>query len=148
MPTYDIYLQGKTEEHLTGFASLTFGFTRTVAVRGPYKLAVQWLKRFLTQKGSDPLRPDDGTNFPSLIGSNISSMADIRDVLLLAIQDCNEQIFNLQSQAPPDLDEQLLNATLDRFETNTADGFDAWVALSNAAGQTMTIRLQDFANTA
>jgi hypothetical protein len=148
MATYDIYLQGKTEENMTGFSSLVFGFSRTIAVRGPYKLVIQWLKRFLTTKGSDPLRPDDGTNFPSLIGANVTSMTDVRDVVMLSIQDCNEQVFAVQQQAPPDLDEQLLNATLDRFEANGADGFDAWVRISNAAGQEMVIRLPDLADAA
>jgi hypothetical protein len=148
MATYDLYLQGKTEAHLDGFASLTFGFSRTLAVRGPYKLAVQWLKRFLTTRGSDPFRPDDGTDFPKLIGSNIASSTDVRDVVLLAIQDCNQQIFDLQSQNPPDLDEQLLTATLDQFDANGADGYDAWVTISNAAGQAITVRLPDLANTA
>ena len=148
MATYDIYLQGKTEEGMTGFRSLTFGFTRTIAVRGPYKLVIQWLKRFLTTKGSDPLRPDDGTDFPRLIGSNVTSMTDVRDIVMLAIQDCNQQIFVAQQQNPPDLDEQLLTATLERFETNGVDGFDVWVRISNAAGQEMVIRLPDLADAA
>jgi hypothetical protein len=146
MATYDLYLQGKSEENLAGYATLTFGFARTIAVRGPYKLAIQWLKRFLTTKGSDPLRPDDGTNFPQLIGANIVSMPDVRDVLMLAIQDCNDQIFMVQQLNPPDLDEQLFNATLETFIPNGADGFDAWVRIENVAGQMMTIQLPTLAD--
>lgn len=141
MSTYDVYLQGKTAENTTGFASLTFGYDRTIAVRGPYKLVTQWLKRYLTTKGSDPLRPNDGTNFSSLIGSNITDLNDIRDVVMIAIQDCNSQIRLVQQQEPPDDDELLLDAVLTKIEKDGVDGFNAWVTITNAAGASLTATL-------
>ena len=141
MATYDIYLQGKTEAGTPGFKSFTFGYDRTLAVRGPYKLAIQWLKRFLTTRGSDPCNPDDGTDFPSLIGSTVSSIEDIRDVILLAIQDCNAQIYKIQQQQSVDLDEQLLTATMTDFQKVGEDGFEVWVSISNARGRTIVTPL-------
>lgn len=142
MPTYDIYLQGQTAEGSHGFHTFTFEYDRTVAVRGPYKLAIQWLKRFLTTKGSDYCAPDDGTDFPRLVGSNIARVDDLRDVVLLAIQDCNAQIYAIQrQQASLPLDEQLQTASLTRFEPMGADGFQCWVTISNAQGNELLVAL-------
>ena len=142
MSTYDIYLQGKTADASRGFHTFTFEYDRTIAVRGPYKLAIQWLKRFLTSKGSDYCGPDDGTDFPRLIGSNIASMADLRDVVMLAIQECNAQIYAVQQQQSSlPLDEQLQTATLTRFEPLGEDGFQCWVTISNAQGNELLVAL-------
>jgi len=142
MPTYDIYLQGLAMTNQPGFRSFTFGYDRTIAVSGPYKLAIQWLKRFLTTKGSDYCNPDDGTDFPLLIGSNVVDVNDVRDVILLAIQDCNAQIFKVQEQQanlPPD--EQLASATLTDFQPLDEDGFNAWITLRNNKGEELVVPL-------
>ena len=138
---YDIYMQGKPETGLNGFRTLTFGYDRTVAVRGPYKLATQWLKRFLTRKSSDPTDPNYGTDFSRLLGSSMGSPWDARDVLILAIQDCNDQVYTAQRQTLLPLDEQLLTAVLSTFQVNTADSFDAWVTISNAQGAKIPVQL-------
>ena len=138
---YDLYMQGKPEEGLNGFRTLTFGYSRTVAVRGPYKLATQWLKRFLTRKGSDPNYPDYGTDFPRLLGASMGSPWDARDVLILAIQDCNDQIYTAQRQTLLPLDEQLLTAVLSTFEVNGPDSVEAWVTISNAQGTKVPVQL-------
>ncbi|MHC4619229.1 MAG: hypothetical protein ACYTEQ_15905 [Planctomycetota bacterium] len=143
---YDLYVQGKTEENTTGFRYLTTGFERSVGVRGPQKLVLHWLKRFLTTVGSDPTNLETGTEFPNLIGSNVTEENDLRDVVLLAIQDCNDQIFEVQRETQPDEDEQLLTAILSRFELKAeGDGFDAYVTISNVAGAELTIQLPDLA---
>jgi len=145
MSTYDLYITGKTEENVEGFATFTTGFNRSIGVRGPYKLITQWVKRFLTTKGTDPTDPEGGTEFPLLIGSNIVSEADVRDVVLLAIEDCNAQISEIQQDTQPDLDEQLLSAVLTKFEVVSADEVEAWVTIRNAKGEALTVRLPDFA---
>lgn len=145
MPTYDLYIKAKEPEDVHGFKFFTTGFNRSVGVRGPYKLIVQWIKRFMTTKGSDPTEPESGTDFPNLIGSNIVSMADVRDVVLLSIQDCNSQIEEIQRETQPDEDEQLLSAVLTKFVPWGEDGFEAWVTISNVAGAEVTVRLPDLA---
>lgn len=143
---YDLYVQGKEEENVDGFRYLTTGFNRSVGVRGPQKLAIHWLKRFLTTVGSDPTDLEAGTEFPNLIGSNIAGEDDIRDVVLLAIQDCNDQILEIQRESQPDEDEQLLTAVLSRFELKAeGDGFDAWVTISNVAGTEVAVPLPSLA---
>jgi len=143
--TFDLYFQGKEPENVDGFKFFTAGFDRTVAVRGLWKLTLHWLKRFMTTKGSDPTRPEEGTEFPNLIGSNIVSAADLRDVVLLAIDDCNEQLETIQRTTQPAQDEQLLSAVLTKFELLGEDGFEAWVTLSNVEGTELTIELPQFA---
>lgn len=142
--TFDLYYQGKEPENVHGFKFFTSGFDRSIGVRGLWKLTLQWLKRFMTTKGSDPTRPEEGTEFPNLIGSNIVSTADVRDVVLLAIEDCNEQMFTVQQTTQPDQDELLLTAVLSKFTTLGEDGFEAWVTISNVEGTKLTIELPQF----
>lgn len=141
MATFDFYFQPKEEENITGFKMFTSGFNRSIAVRGPWKLICQWLKRFMTIKESDPLRPDEGTDFGKLVGANITSIADIRDVLLLSVQDCNEQIYAIQDVTQPDVDEALDVAVLDDVVVTAADALDAYVTISNIAGDSIRVRL-------
>ncbi|MGD9209329.1 MAG: hypothetical protein PVI90_01065 [Desulfobacteraceae bacterium] len=143
--TFDMYFQGKEQENISGFKFFTAGFNRTIGVRGFWKLILQWFKRFMTTKGSDPTRPDEGTEFPNLIGSNISSMTDVRDIVLLAIEDCNSQMLIVQQQTQPDKDELLLTAVLTKFEPLGDDGFEAWVTISNVENTELTIQLPQFA---
>lgn len=139
--TYDLYIKAKEPEDVHGFKFFTTGFHRSVGVRGPYKLIVQWIKRFMTTKGTDPTDLEAGTDFPNLIGSNIVSMADVRDVVMLSIQDCNKQIEDIQRETQPDEDEQLLTAVLTKFQAWGKDGFEAWVTISNVAGAEVTVQL-------
>ena len=139
--SFDLYFQPKEEANITGFKIFTSGFNRSIAVRGPWKLLTQWLKRFMTTKGSDPLRPDEGTDFPNLIGSNVTSISDIRDIVLLSIQDCNDQVYSIQETVPPDEDEQLDVAVLDDIQTGGEDTVVMYISISNVAGNTVQVRL-------
>ncbi|MAG64687.1 MAG: hypothetical protein CMK74_02265 [Pseudomonadales bacterium] len=141
MPKYDHHFQGKTPSTVQNFKFFTSGFKRTVGVRGLQKLINQWLKLFMTTKGSDPLHLQRGTSFPDLIGSNIVTLSDVQDVVLLAIQDCNAQLSAIQQKNPPDTDEQLGSATLIKFQAVGADGFDAWVTIKNIKQEEATLSL-------
>lgn len=141
MAKYDAFYNGTEEETQRLFRFFTFGFNRSVGIRGPQKLALQWLKCLMTTKGSDPTNLEYGTDFPNLIGSNIQSMQDVRDVVLLCIQDCNDQIMRIQRDTRPDLDEILLSATLTKFDLTGADGFDAYVTVTNAKNAEVTVNL-------
>lgn len=145
MPKYDAFYTGTDEATQRLFRFFTFGFNRSVGVRGPQKLALQWLKCFMTTKGSDPTNLEYGTEFSNLIGSNVRAMQDVQDVVALCIQDCNEQILQIQQKTQPDLDELLLTATLAKFNLTGADGFDAYVTISNAKSQEITVNLPSLA---
>jgi len=141
MPRYDAFYNGTEEETQRLFRFFTFGFDRSVGIRGPQKLALQWLKCLMTTKGSDPTDREYGTDFPNLIGSNIRIMQDVRDVVLLCIQDCNDQIIRIQRDTQPDLDEILLTAVLTRFDLTDVTGFDAYVTITNAKRTAITVNL-------
>jgi hypothetical protein len=136
---YDLHFQGVPEEELTGFKFFTRGFNRTVGVRGLNKLMNLWTKVFLTPKGSDPTNLERGTDFPNLFGSNIVAMQDVRDVVILSIQDCNKQIFELQRLNPPDTDETLKTAVLQEFTRLAADRIEVYVGISNAKDEEATV---------
>jgi len=142
---YDFYFQSKKPEDVLGFKFFTAGFSRTVAVRGVWKLTCQWLKCFMTPKGSDPTEPEYGTEFSRLIGTNITNMQDLRDVVMLAIEDCNTQIQTIQRKTQPATDELLLTAVLTQFQEMGKDGFEAWVTVRSLANKELTIRLPDLA---
>lgn len=141
MAKYDFHFQGVSEENLTGFKFFTRGFDRTVAVRGINKLMNLWLKIFLTPKGSDPTNLERGTEVPNLFGSNITSMQDVRDIVLLSIDDCNKQIFDIQRTDVPDVDETLKTAVLTKFQKVTADRIEVYVSLSNLKNEEATLVL-------
>lgn len=135
---YDLHFQGVPEEELVGFKFFTRGFNRTIGVRGLNKLMNLWTKVFLTPQGSDPTNLERGTDFAGLFGSNITAMQDVRDVVLLSITDCNQQIFEIQRLSPPDTDETLRTAVLTSFTQLTADRIEVYVSISNVKGEEAT----------
>jgi hypothetical protein len=139
MATYDLHFQGVDEAELEGFKFFTRGFSRTVAVRGINKLLNFWTKMFLTPKGSVPTNLEEGTEFASLFGSNIVSMQALRDCVRLAINDCNDQIFEIQRATAPDIDETLKTAVLISFDQVSADRIDVYIGITNAEDQEATI---------
>jgi hypothetical protein len=142
---FDIYFQGVAEKDINSMRFFTFGFNRSIAVRGIQKLILLWLKRLMTPRETDPTDLEAGTEFPNLIGSNISTMADVRDVVLLSINDCTDQIKNIQRVTMPDEDEMLASASLVKFQSLGDDGFEAWVDITNVRGTTLTVDLPSMA---
>lgn len=141
MATFDLHLQGVPEEQLDGFKFFTKGFDRSQGVRGINKLLVQWTLLFLTPKGSDPVRPQRGTVFANLIGSNIAAAQDVQDVVLLAIEDCNEQFIAAQRLTQRDEDELLRIASLADFAVTSADGIYVQIEIFNQTGEGATVLL-------
>jgi hypothetical protein len=141
---FDLYYQSL--ENPQGVKLFTTGFNRSVGVRGPLKMVLQWLKILMTKKGSDPTNLTYGTDFTNLIGANIRSKRDLQDVVQLSIQEANKQLTNIQRLSQPDLDETLKTASLVKFDfDDTAPGFDAYVTFTNLADDEVTLRLPDFA---
>lgn len=138
---FDFYIRPLTPEEAVNGIYFTTGFARTIAVKGFPKLICQWMRIFMTPKGSDPIEPNLGTDFPALIGSNIGVLEDLRDVLMLSIEDCNNQMAYIQRGRLQPPEETLLSATLVDFRPVGADGFDAWVALNNLKGNELTVKL-------
>jgi len=147
MNRFDIHIQTLPKaEQLNTFKFMSFGFNPPVAVRSFQMLINIWLKCFLTPKGSDPTNLKYGTNFTRLLGSNVTPR-DARDVIIIAIEDCNNQIKTIQARDTTlSITERLLSATLVEFSIdNTAPGINAKVELKNVANQRLLLNLPDFA---
>ena len=138
IPTYDFYFEAVPEGH-TGFKFFTRKYDRAIAVTGVAKLLNTWTKMFLTVKGSDPTNLDGGTDFAKLMGSNIESQQDLRDVTLLSISDCNAQIKSIQRMNPVEDSAMLQDATLLNFEQASPDRIDVWIGITNMQNTSATI---------
>lgn len=124
---------------------MSFGFNGGLGVKGFQLLINQWLKCFLTQKGSDPAAVDYGTDFTSLVGSNLP-LEDARDVAILAVDVCNEQVqrFN-RATVSLTLSERLASAEVVNFvDDPTGPGFQLYVEIKNQAGERLLVNLPVF----
>lgn len=145
---FDLHIQTLPEaEQQETFKFVSLGFPGGVGVKGFQNLINTWLRVFLTPRGSDPADLGFGTDFPGLIGSNVG-LADARDVVLLAIDQCNEQVTAFQqddvSLTPS---ERLASATIIEFtEQPSAPGFDVRVEIKNRANERLVLNLPDFSN--
>ena len=121
-------------------ANFTFGFKNAIRVDGLQKLANQWLKLFLTPKGSHPWRRLEGTNFAYLIGSNVDDVDTIQTSVLEYIEDATTQMKAIQARqiALPDT-ERLFTANLMQFTQISTLSFDIWVNVINVARSSLPV---------
>jgi len=144
--TFDIHTQLLSEaDQRETFKHTTFGYSATLGVKGFQMLINTWLKCMLTTKGSDPSNLNYGTLFKHLLGSN-TTMEDARDAVVLAVEQCNEQITAMQeNDTTLTATERLASATLTNFEERPEDpGFHAWVEIQNQAGERLTLNLPTY----
>ncbi len=141
--TFDVHFQliGDPLEQQGSGKYFTFGFTTAVGVRGPQKLINRWIKCLLTPQGTDPYEPAYGTGFSNLLGSNITRDNDVQDAVAIFIEECNEQIRNMDRKNFPPDDERLKSASIFRIVERSRDGFDVYVHIRNMAGQVLTLQL-------
>jgi hypothetical protein len=121
-------------------ANFTFGFKSPILVDGIQKLANQWLKIFLTPKGSHPWRRLEGTNFAYLIGGNVDDVDTIQTAILEYIEDATTQLKAIQSRqlSLPDT-ERLFTVNLLQFTQVDTLSFDIWVRIVNVARSTLSV---------
>lgn len=140
---FDIFVNLLPEaEQRDTFKFLSFGFTETLGVKGFQMLINSWLKCLLTTKGSDPSNINYGTSFMHLLGSNVD-IASARDVVILNIEQCNEQIIAFQDKDTTlTTTERLASANLINFEERPDDpGFHAYIEIQNQAGERLQFLL-------
>jgi hypothetical protein len=145
---FDLHIQTLPEaEQRETFKFVSLGYVGGAGVKGFQQLINTWLRVFLTSKGSDPADLSFGTGFPDLIGSNLN-ISDARDIVLLSVDDCNEQVTAFQ-QADVTLtpSERLASATIIEFtEQPDAPGFTVKVEIKNRANERLVLNLPDFSN--
>ena len=105
-----------------------------------------WLKCFLTPRGSDPINLNYGTDFTKLIGSNVRP-EDARDIVILAITDCNNQINTFQARDTTlTFTERLGSCKLVNFTVDeSGPGFTAYVEMKNQANERLILNLPNLA---
>ena len=123
------------EEQKATYKFVTFG-PMAVGVKGIQYLVNVFAKCMLTQRGSDPTDLTYGTLFSSLIGSNIS-VDDARDITLIAIEQCVEQLMRFQNtDMSLTATERLKSAELIRFiEDPASPGFSVYIQIRNQADE-------------
>jgi hypothetical protein len=141
--TYDTYFELlPVADQSAQRGTFTYGYKKHIGVTGFQKLINKWVKAFLTERGTDLSSRDYGTQFASLIGSNITDRADIQQVAHTAVAKASADINAIQAQYPPDDDpETLHSAQLQSliFEDNSS--VSVYVLLQNQAGKRLQIIL-------
>jgi hypothetical protein len=138
---FDIHFQVLPEAEQRETSTLvSFGTTSSLGVKGFQMLINQWVKCLLTPRGSDPTDLAYGTDFTKLVGSNIS-IADSRDVVAVAVDQCNEQLFSFQDNDPTlTPSERLASAEIIEFiEYPEEPGFRVRVELKNQAQERLAV---------
>jgi hypothetical protein len=132
---------------IVGYKLFTFGFRKSLKVAGIYALVNRWVKMLMTPVGSDPLRPEEGTGFTNIIGSNtLLDSPELRDATIIAVDEASEQVQVQDNAGSFPESEMLDSAQLDNFIPSVSgDGFDMWVTVTSRTGITMQIRLAELA---
>jgi hypothetical protein len=140
---FDIHFQALSEEdQRSTFKFVTFGHNPAIGIKGFQMLINQWLKCFLTPRGSDPSDLLYGTDFTKLVGSNVPTM-DARDISAIAIDECNTQVFSFQeNDTTLTATERLASAEIVNFvEQPDVAGFSIYIELKNQANERATVAL-------
>lgn len=144
MTTYDIHIQPlPAAEQGPIRGSFTYGFSKSIAVRGLQRLVNRWVIEFMTEEGSDPLDPARGTAFPKLIGSNVSASSDVRDICRISVEKANRRIVQYEAQYRPESDEDAFgSATIESLRVATrGTSVTLYVRLKNKAGKGAVIQV-------
>jgi hypothetical protein len=143
--SFDLHIEGVPLSLVSGTRGLTFGdYPVHVGVRGIQKLVDRFLKCFLTPLGSDMSDKDYGTQLAASFGvGNIDSVS-IRQLVSLAVQQVEDTLRRYETEYATDTDERIASAQIQQLiPTADNDGFDVYVLISNVAGTTVLLRVQD-----
>lgn len=136
----DLHIQLIDPTEQRSGANFTFGFKNPILVDGLQKLANQWLKLFLTPKGSHPWRRLEGTNFAYLIGGNVTDEDTIQTSVLEYIEDATAQLKTIQSrQRSLQSSERLASVNLIQVTQVDALSYDIWVRVVNTARSALPV---------
>jgi phage baseplate assembly protein W len=91
-------------------------------------------KNLLTPLGTNPLDPDDGSELPSLIGSNVT-LTDARDIIVMAVAKVVDRIRTTQTTQNIPNDERLADASVIQFvDIPDGPGIAAQIYIRNVTG--------------
>lgn len=137
--TYDLLLVSVTDGYPVGQVAFALGDTPR-KITGIQKVAQIFMKVLFTQKGSDVLNLNLGTDFPDLcISANrTSNDADFLSDVTITIKDAEAQTRNILSSLDGDLDSQLDRAVILSLEVQT-ESLMMYVQIVTMAGEAAAI---------
>jgi hypothetical protein len=138
--THDILLFSFQDGFPNGRIRLSFG-TSPRRITGLQKVAQTFAKVLMTPRGSDPIRPEFGTDFYAFsTGSNVGSNAAVTQaVLRTAIAEAAAQTKNIL-RGGSDLDSQLQSAVLVGYQTKD-DATSLYVKILTIAGEQASVAI-------
>ena len=137
----DTYILG-IGDYTVDFSQVNFMFgTQSKKVSGILKLSGVFLKKLFTIRGSNPIDMNEGTDFYSLIGGNISDQEEALLLIQNCLKDAQDQVKLDQLNQKVPSDETLVNVELASFEMPTVDSAYVIVNLYSSAGELATIKL-------
>ena len=140
MARYDLHIQLLDPSIQTYGANFSFGLASPIAVTGFQSLINRWMKIFMTPKGTQPLRLQEGTEFPYLIGSNVRDIGSLEATVAEYMDDATDQVQAVDRASPwLTKDQRLRAAALKQFNVVGASGIEFWVELTNQAGQRLQV---------
>jgi hypothetical protein len=129
----DIHLQLVDPGQQTGRGAFVFDLAALRLVNGPQKAFNRWVLLLLTPKGSNPVRPTEGTGFSALqlVANNAK---DLEAAVIEAFDDATEQLKTYDNDSPGLLQsERIRSASLTRF--NYVNGsLEVWALLTTMDG--------------
>jgi hypothetical protein len=140
MSTFDTYIQLKpASEQVDGYATFIYGFQKHIGIRGFQKLINKFLKTLMTLEGTDLSDRSNGTRFPALIGSNVTSAQDLQDIVSTAVSKAEATLFRYQSMDPSDDPEDILQSAkmTSLVVDDNGAGFEVTILLKNQAGRAL-----------
>ncbi len=139
--TYDLLLISVDQAFPVG--QVTFKFEDTPRkITGIQKVAQFFVRVLFTQKGSDVINFNFGTNFPELaIGANrVSDDASFLAAIAMAIKDAEGQTRNLMAGRTKDLASQLDKVILRGLNTE-GESLSIYVQIVTRAGETASVAI-------
>lgn len=142
--TFDTYIELLPEDSQSlQVGTYTFGFDKTIGIKGFSKLINRWAKAFLTLEGTDLSDRDYGTQFSALIGSNIRDRSDIEETVREAVSKANEILLRYQADNPPTSEREALSDAelVSLIFDSDGLGFEASVLITNQSGEALQLLL-------
>lgn len=139
--TYDILLVTVSDGYPVGEVKFQFEETPR-SITGIQKVAQLFMKTLFTQKGTDLLYFNNGTNFPELcLGANrTSNDASFLTDVTTAIKDAEAQTVAMTASLSGDLASQLDKVVIQGMNVDT-ESLSMYIQLVTQAGETASIAI-------
>lgn len=134
-----IQLLTEEDQQVSGGNIMKFGTGQNTSVTGFQKTIGLWLKALLTEEGSDLLDRDYGTPFVRLLGSNVTSRADVQQVIEQSVTQATDDIRRYQVEYLPSTEDEILeNVRIESIVfSRDSTRVDISVRLENRSGRNL-----------